>query len=77
MDYGLCYESMKVFFKSAALPYAPIPFFQNMHGKMFTSYSLPAKLSFLYIFQIQCLKNTHIQKSKNAGGGCTVLSFKF
>lgn len=44
---------------------------------MFTSYNLPDKLSFLYIFQMQCLKNTHIQKSKNAGGGCTVLAPDF
>ena len=40
MDYGLCYKSIKIFFKSTALPPAPIPFYQNIHRKMFTSYNL-------------------------------------
>lgn len=40
MDYGLWYKSIKMFFKSTALPPAPIPFYQNVHRKMLWSSQL-------------------------------------
>lgn len=60
-------------------PCPPPPYhsIKTYRGECLQDIIFSARLGFLYIFWMQCLKNTHIQKSMNTGGVHTDLSSKF